>query len=145
MPLKDPEARKQYMKEYREKNLARFLERDREYRETHKEEIYEKNKKYVAKNIEKQRGWVKKACVKWRKKSGSEYYSNYRRKEGEAEKITARWKLNEALKRGQIQRPKKCSRCGVECTPHGHHPDYSKPLEVVWLCGICHKAEHASL
>jgi len=39
-------------------------------------------------------------------------------------------------------RPNKCSRCNVECKPHGHHTDYDKPLEVIWLCPKCHKEEH---
>lgn len=26
-----------------------------------------------------------------------------------------------------------------------HHPDYSKPLEVVWMCRPCHLAEHKRL
>lgn len=36
--------------------------------------------------------------------------------------------------------------CAVpECCdkPHGHHPDYSRPLDVVWLCDSHHKAAHA--
>jgi len=32
--------------------------------------------------------------------------------------------------------------CGKQCLAHGHHPDYSKPLNVVWLCRECHKAVH---
>ena len=36
--------------------------------------------------------------------------------------------------------------CAVpECCgkPQGHHPDYSRPLDVVWLCDAHHKAAHA--
>jgi hypothetical protein len=39
-------------------------------------------------------------------------------------------------------RPDRCSKCKVKCKPHGHHPDYSKPLEVVWLCPGCHNLEN---
>ncbi len=36
--------------------------------------------------------------------------------------------------------------CAVpECAnrPQGHHPDYSRPLDVVWLCPSHHEAAHA--
>ena len=36
--------------------------------------------------------------------------------------------------------------CAVpECCgkPQGHHPDYSRPLDVVWLCDKHHKEAHA--
>lgn len=33
-----------------------------------------------------------------------------------------------------------CASCG---RPHGHHPDYSRPLDVVWLCDKHHKEVHA--
>lgn len=36
--------------------------------------------------------------------------------------------------------------CAVpECCgkPQGHHPDYSRPLDVVWLCDAHHKEAHA--
>jgi hypothetical protein len=36
--------------------------------------------------------------------------------------------------------------CAVpECDgkPQGHHPDYSRPLDVVWLCDEHHKQTHA--
>lgn len=37
-----------------------------------------------------------------------------------------------------------CSRCDTP-NAHAHHPDYSKPLEVIWLCPQCHCDEHKRL
>ena len=48
-----------------------------------------------------------------------------------------------AIKEGKLVRPPKCESCNKECKPHGHHPDYSKPLEVKWLCQLCHRRIHA--
>lgn len=42
--------------------------------------------------------------------------------------------------RGFIQR-EACSECGAH-NAEMHHPDYSKPLEVVWLCRACHRELH---
>lgn len=45
-----------------------------------------------------------------------------------------------ALRRGKITR-KPCQKCGSEKSQMHHH-DYSKPLEVEWLCRPCHLWEH---
>lgn len=37
-----------------------------------------------------------------------------------------------------------CRDCGAKKSEM-HHPDYSKPLDVVWLCKPCHDAEHRRL
>ena len=39
MPLKDPEARKKYQREYRLAHLEEYKQRDREYRENNPEKI----------------------------------------------------------------------------------------------------------
>lgn len=61
----------------------------------------------------------------------------------------ARRAVTEAIKAGKIKRPLYCSECR-EGVRHGrpieaHHPDYSKPLDVVFLCRSCHIAEHRRL
>lgn len=38
-----------------------------------------------------------------------------------------------------------CEVCGTTQHLCRHHPDYSKPKEVVILCGVCHKAAHKLL
>lgn len=50
--------------------------------------------------------------------------------------------VSNAIRDGRLIRPKHCSKCGVECKPHGHHDDYTKPLEVRWLCIKCHNDFH---
>lgn len=44
------------------------------------------------------------------------------------------------LKRGKIAK-QPCVRCGSS-ESQMHHEDYSKPLEVTWLCRPCHLQVH---
>lgn len=50
--------------------------------------------------------------------------------------------VSSARKSGKLIRPKNCSECNSKGKIHGHHDDYSKPLNVVWLCDYCHKQRH---
>lgn len=56
----------------------------------------------------------------------------------------ARSRYAQSVLRGEIVRPTLCSRCNQShyLSIEGHHTDYSRPLEVVWLCRPCHAAEH---
>lgn len=68
-------------------------------------------------------------------------------------KDSAKRTVRAALLAGYITRPALCENCnttGVPCrdgraTIHAHHEDYSKPLEVTWLCVLCHAARHRAL
>ena len=57
------------------------------------------------------------------------------------EKYKARTALNNALRDGKIIKTP-CIKCGSEENIQGHHEDYSKPLEVEWLCFTCHRKDH---
>lgn len=37
-----------------------------------------------------------------------------------------------------------CARCG-SLEVHGHHEDYSKPLDVMWLCPVHHSERHKEI
>lgn len=51
----------------------------------------------------------------------------------------ARWRVWFAVDRKLIIKPKLCEGCGQEKVLQGHHEEYSKPLDVIWLCITCHK------
>jgi len=52
--------------------------------------------------------------------------------------------LGNAVRDGLVIKPSVCSACGSGGRIHGHHHDYSKPLDVEWLCASCHRDRHAS-
>lgn len=48
-----------------------------------------------------------------------------------------------AIKAGRLIKPDACQDCGrTDRRIEVHHPDYRKPLEVMWLCRWCHWNEH---
>jgi hypothetical protein len=52
-------------------------------------------------------------------------------------------KVRRAIIKGLLVR-QSCQRCGNAKT-EGHHEDYDKPLDVMWLCTPCHKQRHKEL
>jgi hypothetical protein len=67
----------------------------------------------------------------------------YRELSAEARaKDRARSYAGVALRRGDIKR-EPCVDCGSEAVEM-HHADYSKPIEITWLCRPCHLARHAN-
>jgi len=57
-------------------------------------------------------------------------------------KIKAINKVNWALKSGKLKKPTTCQSCGSKKDLQSHHWDYSKELDVIWLCKLCHKYTH---
>lgn len=55
------------------------------------------------------------------------------------DKRRAHQTANNALRSGKLKRRTSCEICGQSgINPDKHHPDYSKPLEVLWVCRPCH-------
>lgn len=66
----------------------------------------------------------------------------YRRRQMEREPVkeAARRATMHAIRSGKLVR-QPCEQCGA--TPgHAHHDNYSKPLDVRWLCRPCHTEHH---
>lgn len=57
-------------------------------------------------------------------------------------KVNAAAKLSYHVRVGNVKRGP-CSKCGDQNTI-GHHHDYSKPLDVIWLCPRHHAEVHAN-
>lgn len=55
--------------------------------------------------------------------------------------VKAHRSVRNALRNGTLHK-KPCEICGASLV-HAHHPDYSKPLEVIWLCPAHHRMIHA--
>lgn len=69
------------------------------------------------------------AVINWRKRN--------------PEKAYAHNAAEYAMKKGIIKRATICERCGkADRLLHKHHPDYSKPIQILWLCTACHGLQH---
>ena len=133
LTIRSPEAienQKKYRAEWQRKKRpilnARLRQRYALDLEKNREQARERQKRYMAsekgklKHIETQRNYVKE----------------------NPEKIKASNKLRKAISFGKILRNPKCEICFIECKTHGHHEDYTKPLEVIWMCSKCHLYHH---
>lgn len=57
--------------------------------------------------------------------------------------VKARALANRAVELGFLDRPVSCPACKTSAlTIHAHHEDYSRPLDVIWLCSECHGKKH---
>ena len=57
-------------------------------------------------------------------------------------KQAARTLLGNAVRDGRVRKPENCQECGAGGRIEGHHTDYTKPLDVMWLCTLCHGLQH---
>ena len=100
-----------------------------------------------------------KECTKFdvraTRRSNVEYYRAYDRKRGSRqapsyvrayrerypEKYAAHYAVGNAVRDGKLKK-EPCFFCW-SARAQAHHPDYSRPLDVVWLCPGCHHLLHA--
>ena len=129
--------------EWRNKNKEKVNKekRDRYHNNIeHNRELQRKAGKRFRENNPEGNAAIKKRWKQKNKDKLIQYFKSYRARS--PEKAKAGQAVRNAIHVGKMTRPNKCSRCEKECKPEGHHPDYSKPLEVIWLCKKCHTEEH---
>jgi hypothetical protein len=136
----------------RKENLARYRLREAGYRDKNRDKIKAQKSEYQRKNKDAIRGLKREYYQTNREKimqRDSEYSKTPHAKE--TRKISGKKRRDEnplihrahnevarALRTGELIKPKKCEGCGKEKKLGGHHEDYTKPLEVDWLCQLCH-------
>lgn len=136
----------------REKNRIRLLEyyykdlevsrkRGRDYYHKNREYILEKNKREnkteIEIEIERERD------RKYYKSKKIHFISRAKKwKLMNVDKTRAHWKVKYNLSKGKMVRPENCEICGKKGIIQAHHEDYSKPLEVKWICTFCHRREN---
>ena len=89
-------------------------------------------------NPDSDKRFVRAACKKCFLKKNRKYVEKYQAKDPEKNK--ARWALRAAVKSGIVVKGS-CKICKSQ-KAQGHHPDYSKPLKVIWLCTKHHEDIH---
>jgi len=151
-------------KKKRDKNLEKARKRDADYREKNREVLNERMKEYRKNNREKVNQQALERYhkdpsyqIEWReenKEKCKEYSRSWKNRNKEKirfyklnnqKKIFARTKIGNDLRDGKIVKPNYCSRCNGTGRIEAHHPDYDFPLNIVWLCKICHHKEHKEL
>lgn len=93
-----------------------------------------KNRERYQRNKDKYRPRIAKSARKYSTIRSRQNWKKF------PEKIKAHNILHYWIKNGKVVKLP-CRDCGNKKS-EGHHPDYSKPLEVIWLCSLHHKAEH---
>ena len=125
-------------KAYREKNRDRLNQNLKEYHiKTRPERL-----KYKRNNLERNRKEALKYYHKNKKEIMRKRQERYHNDPEYHKKMLARYKTRRDLKAGKIKKPNKCMSCKQDKSLEIHHLDYNKPLEVLWLCRICHRKLH---
>jgi len=144
------EQRRKECKKYYEAHREAILEKQKQYYEAHKEErkLYREGRKEEIHEYNVQYNATHK---EWWKAYNAQYSATHREKFREAarrhavnhpRRVKARRALTNAIKQGKIVPPKTCMACNGTDSLEGHHEDYDKPLEVIWLCKECHLGLH---
>lgn len=153
------ECAREYARNYYKKNKEASSLKRKEYYKNNKDNELEKQKKYYQENKEtirlkanakqktpQEREKANARSRKWAKENRERHYLNSKRsRERNPERHKAHQYVNWALRLEVLKKPENCSKCERRIKVEGHHTDYSKPLEVVWLCRTCHLKEHGKL
>lgn len=80
---------------------------------------------------------------KWRKDNPEKFKESWKKSDAkDKSKRRARKIVNYHLEKGNLVKPKECERCNSQKNIQAHHDDYTAPLNIKWLCSLCHGLLH---
>lgn len=103
--------------------------------------LIEYKKKHNKMYREKNRQYFRDAYSAWAKNNPDkliERQRKYRSSGDNLVRVRARQAVYRAIREGKMTRPDSCSQCAVVGKIEADHSDYSRPLDVRWLCKPCH-------
>lgn len=140
---KDPNyllKRREYLIKWRQENPDKIKNYTKTSLEKNKEKIYARRK------TPENRIKINELVKDWRKRNKDRHRENEKiRRKKENKKQLARSLIKKHLMRGKIIKPTMCDICKKEGKIEAHHTDYEKPLEIMWLCTVCHRHQHNKL
>jgi len=122
------ECTKSDVNKYREENIEKVKEYDRN-RPNHQYRIQQNKDRLLSNPIAKKKNDEQRN--EWSKRN--------------KHKRNAHLKVARAILKGTVIRKYSCEKCSSDLLVEAHHEDYSKPLDVVWLCSKCHHLRHKEL
>jgi hypothetical protein len=131
-----PEKARAYSKAWRARNREQIKERNATWREQNRDKVKALTKAWREQNREHVLAYEK-ARIRLHPKSTAPIKA-WRAKN--PEKVRA-----QQIAKRHIPAPDTCQRCGAQGLIHRHHPDYSRPLLVEFLCPACHALTHREL
>lgn len=95
---------------------------------------------YCAEQYERQKRWQELNRERLRPRMAELMREKYTKDPRLRPRHEARWIVNRRIASGKLKR-EPCEVCGA-IQVEAHHDDYSKPLEVRWLCHTHHREHH---
>jgi hypothetical protein len=99
----------------------------------------EQNERYRANNLERER---ERSRAYYAANKEARLEAQRARRAAKPAKHKARKAIQHAIRSGKVKR-QPCEECGTHELVHAHHDDYSKQLDVRWLCAKHHSIYHA--
>lgn len=139
--MRPPKVKRTFTEDGVVKRVCRICLVKRDITDYYKDESQSQGYNYVCKDCLRVQQRNQPHREKWHK-DNKEFVYKYHKEwiDRNPEKRKAHTILNNAIKSGKIVKMP-CVVCNNPASK-GHHPDYSKPLEVIWLCQQHHSDIH---